>query len=38
MEEVVADFYETDAVSQESKAEEHIVDVVVKAEKSEQID
>ena len=26
------------AVSQESKAEEQIVDVVVKAEKSEQID
>lgn len=38
VEEVVADFYETDAVSQESKAEEQIVDVVVKAEKSEQID
>ena len=38
VEEVVADFYEADAVSQESKAEEQIVDVVVKAEKSEQID
>lgn len=38
VEEVVADFYETDAVLQESKAEEQIVDVVLKAEKSEQID
>ena len=38
VEEVVADFYETDAVSQEAKAEEQIVNVVVKAEKSEQID
>ena len=32
VEEVVADFYETDAVSQEAKAEEQIVNVVVKAE------